>query len=76
MCTVIFFSFTSSCLSFMLIMKKSSMIFGEKKLENEVSPGLLNPYGSVFPVSLNPVRLVGFLSPCQHGGLVGRLSLP
>ncbi len=36
------------------------MVFTEKRQENEVSPGSWNPCCSVFPVSLNPVRLVGF----------------
>jgi hypothetical protein len=66
---------STSYLSFVLIMK-SSMIFGEKRQENVTSPGSLNPFCSVFPVSLNPVRLVGFLSPRHHGGVVGRLPLP
>ena len=68
------FSAIGDSTSYSSVMVRSEKVveITKERQENGTPPGSENPFCSVFPVSLNPQRLVGSESPCHAGGLVGR----
>jgi len=51
-----------------------NLIYLYKEMERQevyITPGLKSPQRSLTPVSPNPHKLIGLLSPCQYGGWMG-----